>query len=67
MSEENPKTTIVSRIRDWVSAHPIVAGVIAGSAVVIACQVVTARACNNAELTVGDAASLEIEGEVAEE
>lgn len=66
MSEENPKTTIVSRIRDWVSAHPIVAGVIAGSAVVIACQVVTTRACNNAELTVG-AASLEVEGEVAEE
>lgn len=67
MSEETPKTTIVSRIRDWVSAHPIVAGVITGSAVVIACQVVTARACNNAELTVGDAAPLEIEGEVAEE
>lgn len=67
MSEETPKTTIVSRIRDWVSAHPIVAGVIAGSAVVIACQVVTARAYNNAELTVGDAAPLEIEGEVAEE
>lgn len=67
MSEETPKTTIVSRIRDWVSAHPIVAGVIAGSAVVIACQVVTARACNNAELTVGNADGREIEGEVAEE
>lgn len=63
---ETPKTTVVSRIRDWISAHPVVAGVIAGSAVVIACQVVTARACNNAELTVGDAAPLEIEGEVAE-
>lgn len=63
---ETPKTTIVSRIRDWISAHPVVAGVIAGSAVVIACQVVTARACNNAELTTGEAAPLEIEGEVAE-
>lgn len=67
MSEETPKTPIVTRIRDWVAAHPIVAGVIAGSAVVIACQAVTARACNNAELTVGDAAPLEIEGEVVEE
>ena len=67
MSEETPKTTIVSRIRDWISAHPVVAGVIAGSAVVIACQVVTARACNNTELTVGDATPLEIEGEAAEE
>ena len=64
---ETPKTTIVSRIREWVSAHPIVSGVIAGSAVVIACQVVTARACTNAELTVGDATPLEIEGEVTEE
>ena len=63
---ETPKTTIVSRIRDWVSAHPVVAGVIAGSAVVIACQVVTARACS-AELTTGDAAPLEIEGEAVEE
>ncbi len=63
---ETPKTTIVSRIRDWVSAHPVVAGVIAGSAVVIACQVVTARACST-ELTTGDAAPLEIEGDVVEE
>jgi len=66
MSEETPKTPIVTRIRDWVAAHPIVAGVIAGSAVVIACQVVTARACS-AELTTGDAAPLEIDGEVVEE
>ena len=64
---ETPKTTVVTRIRDWISAHPVVAGVIAGSAVVIACQAVTARACNNAELTVGDAAPLEIDGDGAEE
>lgn len=50
---ETPKTTIVSRVRDWISA------------VVIACQVVTARACS-AELTTGEATPLEIEGEVAE-
>ena len=66
MSEETPKTPIVTRIRDWVAAHPIVAGVIAGSAVAIACQVVTARACS-AELTTDDAAPLETEGEVVEE
>ena len=67
MAEEKSTASFLTRVREWVSAHPIVSGVIAGSAVVIACQAVTARACNNAELTVGDAASLEIEGEVTEE
>ena len=48
------------------SAQPVGAGVVAGSAVVIAGQVVTARAwC--AEVTTGEAAPLEIEGGVAEE
>ena len=64
MSEEKT-TSLLTRVREWVAAHPIVSGVIAGSAVVIACQAMTARACNNTELT-GEAAPLEIEGEAAE-
>lgn len=67
MSEEKTPANLLTRVREWVAAHPIVSGVIAGSAVVIACQVVTARACNNTELTAGEAAPLEIEGEVTDE
>ena len=64
MSEEKT-TNALTKIRDWVSAHPLISGVIAGSAVVIACQVITARA-NNAELNPSDAAPLEIEGDAVE-
>lgn len=64
MSEEKSPNTL-AKIREWVAAHPLISGVIAGSAVVIACQVITARA-NNAELSPSDAAPLEIEGDVAE-
>lgn len=64
MSEEKSPNAL-AKIRDWVAAHPLISGVIAGSAVVIACQVITARA-NNAELSQSDAAPLEIEGDAVE-
>ena len=66
MSEETPKTTIVSRIRDWVTAHPIIAGVVVGSSIAIACNAIAARFYDSPELTTGDAAPLEIEGDVDE-
>ena len=62
MSEEKTPN-VLAKIREWVSAHPVVSGVIAGSAVVIAAQMITARAAN-AELSPGEAAPLEIEGDV---
>lgn len=64
MSEEK-NLNALAKIREWVAAHPLISGVIAGSAVVIACQVITART-NNAELSPSDAAPLEIEGDVVE-
>lgn len=64
MSEEKTPNAL-AKIREWVSAHPIISGVIAGSAVVIAAQMITARVAN-AELSPSDAPQLEIDGEVVE-
>ena len=63
MSENTEKTSVLTRIREWVSAHPVVSGVIAGTTVVIAAQLITQRAAN-AELEAGEA--LVIEGEQVE-
>ena len=63
MSEEkNPNT--LTKIREWVSAHPIITGVVVGSTVAIACQVIAARVADRAELTDGDTETLTIEGDV---
>ncbi|MBF1659782.1 MAG: hypothetical protein HXO58_08110 [Rothia mucilaginosa] len=65
MSEEkNPNA--LTKIREWVSAHPIITGVVVGSTIAIACQVIAARVADRAELTDGDAETLTIEGDVAE-
>lgn len=64
MSEEK-NLNALTKIREWVAAHPLISGVIAGSAVVIAAQMITARAAN-AELSPSDAAPLEIEGDAVE-
>lgn len=61
MSETTEKTPVLTRIREWVSAHPIVTGVIAGTTVVLAAQLITQRA---AELEAGE--PLVIEGEQVE-
>nr|DAJ30927.1 MAG TPA: hypothetical protein [Caudoviricetes sp.] len=63
MSEETTKTSVLTRIREWVSAHPVVTGVIAGTTVVLAAQLITQRA--NAELEAGSD-PLVIEGENVE-
>jgi len=63
MSENTEKTSVLTRIREWVSAHPVVSGVIAGTTVVIAAQLITQRAAN-AELEAGE--TLVIEGEQVE-
>ena len=63
MSEETTKTSVLTRIREWVSAHPVVSGVIAGTTVVIAAQLITQRAAI-AELEAGD--HLVIDGEQVE-
>ena len=63
MSEEITKTSVLTRIREWVSAHPVVTGVIAGTTVVLAAQLITQRA--NAELEAGTD-PLVIEGETVE-
>nr|DAO09902.1 MAG TPA: hypothetical protein [Caudoviricetes sp.] len=62
MSEETTKTPVLTRIREWVSAHPVVTGVIAGTTVVLAAQLITQRA--HSELEAGD--PLVIEGETVE-
>ena len=65
MSEEkNPNA--ITKIREWVSAHPIITGVVVGSSIAIACQVIAARVADRTELTAGDAETLTIEGDVAE-
>ena len=63
MSEETTKTSVLTRIREWVSAHPVVTGVIAGTTVVLAAQLITQRA--NAELEAGEP-PLVLEGESVE-
>ena len=62
MSETAEKTRILTRIREWVSAHPIVTGVIAGTTVVLAAQLIAQRA--SAELEASE--PLVIEGERVE-
>ena len=65
MSEEkNPNA--LAKIREWVSAHPIITGVVVGSTIAIACQVIAARVADRAELTDGDAETHTIDGDVAE-
>lgn len=65
MSEEkNPNA--ITKIREWVSAHPIITGVVVGSTIAVACQVIAARVADRAELTDGDAKTLAIEGDVVE-
>ena len=56
--ENSEKTPILSRIRDWVAAHPVISGVIAGTTVVLAAQLVAQRL--DPELASGEAAPLEI-------
>ena len=63
MSEETTKTPVVTRIREWISAHPVVTGVIAGTPVVLAALLIAQRA--NAELEASEDA-LVIEGEPVE-
>ena len=63
MSEETTKTPVLTRIREWVAAHPVVTGVIAGTTVVIAAQLITQRVAN-AELESSDPQT--IEGEPVE-
>lgn len=63
MSENTEKTSVLTRIREWVSAHPVVTGVIAGTTVVLAAQLITQRA--NAELE-ASSDPLVIEGEQVE-
>ena len=65
MSEEkNPNA--LAKIREWVSAHPIITGVVVGSSIAIACQVIAARVADRAELTDGDAETLTIEEDAVE-
>ena len=63
MSEEITKTSVLTRIREWVSAHPVVTGVIAGTTVVLAAQLIVQR--TNTELEAGSD-PLVIEGETVE-
>ena len=65
MSEEKTPNAL-TKIREWISAHPIITGVVVGSTVVVACQVIAARVADRSELTDGDADPLAIEGDVAE-
>ena len=39
MSEKNSVKPL-AKLRDWVSAHPIITGVVIGSSVMIACDVI---------------------------
>lgn len=63
MSEDANKTSVLTRIREWVAAHPVVTGVIAGTTVVLAAQLITQR--TNAQLEAGED-PLVIEGETVE-
>lgn len=63
MSEETTKTPVLTRIREWISAHPVVTGVIAGTTVVLAAQLIVQR--TNTELEASED-HLMVEGEPAE-
>ena len=52
MSDETTKTPVLTRIREWVAAHPVVTGVIAGTTVVLAAQLITQR--TNGQLVAGE-------------
>lgn len=42
MTEEN-KTSVLARVREWITAHPIVTGIVAGTAAVLTAQLVAQR------------------------
>lgn len=63
MSEEK-NSNVLSKIRDWVSAHPIITGVVVGSTIAVACQAIASRVARNDELTEGDGDTVAIDGYV---
>lgn len=63
MSEETPKTSPFARVKEWVAAHPIITGIVIGSSVMIACDVIANWYQDRAEAELSSNPSLELESE----
>lgn len=64
MSEKNSVKPL-AKLRDWISAHPIITGVVIGSSVMIACDVIARWYEDRAEVECAEA--LAELGEAADE
>lgn len=63
MSEKTPKTSPLARVKEWVTAHPLITGIVIGSSVMIACDVIANMYQNRAEAELSSNLTLELESE----
>jgi hypothetical protein len=63
MSEKTPKTSPLARVKAWITAHPLITGIVVGSSVMIACDVIASVYQNRAEAELGSNPTLELESE----
>lgn len=62
-NEETPKTSPLARVKEWITAHPLITGIVVGSSVMIACDVIANVYQNRAEAELGSNPTLELESE----
>lgn len=60
---DSPKTSPLARVKEWITAHPIITGIVIGSSVMIACDVIANVYQNRAEAELGSNPALELETE----
>ena len=60
---ETSKTSPLARVKEWITAHPIITGIVIGSSVMIACDVIANAYQNRAEAELGSDPALELESE----
>lgn len=58
---ETSKTSPLARVTEWIKAHPIITGIVIGSSVMIACDVIANVYQNRAEAELGSNPTLELE------
>lgn len=63
MSEETTKTSPFARVKEWMRSNPLITGIVIGSSVMIACDVIANVYQNRAEAELGSNATLELESE----
>ncbi len=62
-NEETPKTSPFARVKEWITAHPLITGIVIGSSVMITSHAIANVYQNRAEAELGSNLTLELESE----